>query len=226
MNVLAVLPYLDEHLYREAVGSLTDKRVDVLGIDNTVVNRGVTAAWNAAARLVVSTDSEYEWLLLWSTAIVFGDSGGSDFVDRLEDAPAYGPPFHRAFWWPRLVSGIGCGWHLTAINWEVLRHVGVFDDQAFFAYYSDTDWIHRHKLSGLGDLWTEGHTQVPVDLRVNRGDGHSIHRGLVTPDLGAEQRAYVAKWGGHGARAERYDHPYNDPTLDWTYVGPPPGGTL
>lgn len=219
MKVLAVLPYLDRALYDEAVGSLDDGRVDVLGVDNTETNRGVSAPWAAGAAMVMTRDSEYDWLIVWSTAIVLGPTGGSDFVDMLTRAPRY----HDRDW-PRLVSAIGCGWHLTAIHHDVLRHVGTFDS-VFHAYYSDTDWIYRHKLSGLGDLWVDGHTQVPVDIAVNRGDSHSIHRGLVTPDLGAEQRAYLRKWGGHGARDERFDHPYDNVLLDWRHVGPPPGGT-
>lgn len=219
MKALAVLPYLDQRLADESIGSLDDGRVDVLTVDNTVVNRGVTAPWATAANLVRAPDTAYDWLIIWSTAIVFGPAGGKDFCDVLDDAPWY-----EQWPYPRLVSGIGCGWHLTAIHWQVLQRVGTFDDAAFFAYCEDSDWIYRHRLAGLGDLWTDGHTQVPVDISVNRGDAHSIGRGLVQPDLGASERAYVRKWGGT-PQHERFTVPYNVRSFDWRYVGPPPGGT-
>lgn len=216
MKALAVLPYLSHRLAQESLASLTDPRISVSACDNTDLNRGVTLPWHDAAQWVI--DGAADWLVVWSTAIVLGPTGGTDFADALETAECY--PYEGYTHMPRIVSGIGCGWHLTGIHRDVLRHVGNFDTGAFFAYYEDSDWIYRHTLSGLGDLWKDGNIQVPVDLDVNRGDAHSINRGLVKPDLAASQAAYVRKWGGL-QRRERYARPYNDFGLDWRYTGAP-----
>lgn len=218
---LAVLPYVDRRLAHASLVSLDTPDIVPMPWDNTSENDGVTRPWAEAADEVVSGTAE--WLVLWSTAIVFGHTGGKDFAAALADDP---PCYRSHPGVPRIVSGIGCGWHLTGIHRSVLEIVGGFDACAFFAYYEDTDWIRRHKLSGLGDLWVPdapwGTVQVEVDIGVNRGDGHTIKSGRVQPNLRVAAAAYIAKWGGYANR-ERFDHPYDDPTLDHRYVGPPPG---
>lgn len=216
MTALFVLPFLDKRLAHASLVSLDDKRATVYPWDNTTINAGVTVPWATAAKRVLVEN--YDWLVVWSTAIVFGHSGGRDFLNALEDPECYAT--HPGV--PRIVSGIGCGWHLTAIHNTVLERVGLFDSSAFFAYYEDSDWIYRHTLSGLGNLWVDGNVQVPVDISVNRGDAHSIHRGLAKPNLRDASAAYIRKWGGLQQR-ERFVHPYDNPAWDWTYIGPPPG---
>ena len=216
---LAVLPYLDRGLAHESLTSLDCKAIVPMPWDNTETNAGVTRPWAEAVGEVL--DGTAEWLVLWSTAIVLGHAGGRDFAAALEEPQCY--PDHPDV--PRIVSAVGCGWHFTGIHVELLRRVGTFDDTAFFAYYEDTDWIRRHKLAGMGDLWLRdapwGTVQVPVEIAVNRGDGHSIKRGLVTPNLREQAMAYLTKWGGYANR-ETFEHPYDDPTLDHFYVGAPP----
>lgn len=216
MLALAVLPYLDRRLATEALASLTDERIMPLPWDNTETNLGVATPWRRAAELVL--EGRADWLILWSTAIVLGPDGGSVFADALEEPDPY--PAHSHL--PQLISGIGCSWHWTAIHRDVLDIVGTFDDEAFFAYYEDTDWIYRHQLAGLGDLHRQGHTQVEMDLRVNRGDAHSLKRGDVIIDMGMAARAYRRKWGGN-PRDETYLTPYNDAEADWRSFTVPAG---
>lgn len=213
---LAVLPYLDRKLAHASLVSLDTPAITPMPWDNTVDNAGVTRPWAEAANEVL--DGTAEWLVLWSTAIVFGHLGGRDFAAALEAPECY--PHAPAI--PRIISAIDCGWHLTAIHRAVLEEVGTFDACAFFAYYEDSDWIYRHTLAGLGSLWVDGNVQVPVDIGLNRGDAHSIQRGLVNSSiLRPSQESYLRKWGGLQNR-ETFTHPYNDPTFDHKYVGPPP----
>lgn len=212
---LAVLPYLDHGLATEALDSMTDPRITVMPWDNSRENLGVTRPWALAAALVL--DGAADWLILWSTAIVLGPDGGALLADALE-APEPNPHVPTI---PRMVSGSGCGWHLHAIHRSMLERVGNFDDAAFHAYYEDSDWLYRHHLAGLGDCYVEGNVQIDVYPRRNRGDGHSILLDLVQPDLVAGRSAYLAKWGGD-PQSEAYCQPYDDPSLDWRYVGPPP----
>jgi len=215
MRAVVCLPWLDRALRDATIDSITDARLRTFcEWDNSAGNIGVAPVWQSAARFALECDG-FDWLILMSTAIVLGHAGGADFADALERAE---PNPHRPEF-RRMVSGIGCGWHLHAIPVPMLAEVGVFD-AGFVAYYEDSDWIYRHKLAGFGDLWVEGNVQAYVDLRVNRGDAHSINRGLADPDFGWAQGYYVSKWGGL-PRRERYRTPYNDPTLDWTYVGGP-----
>lgn len=214
MLALAVLPYLDGRLAEESLRSLTDERIVALPWDNRETNLGVATPWRRAAEMVM--EERAEWLILWSTAIVLGDDGGAIFADALERPEPY-PDLPGI---PQLVSGIGCGWHWTAIHGEVLRIVGAFDDCSFFAYYEDTDWIYRHSLAGLGDLYRQGHPQVEIAPRVNRGDAHSLKRGDVTINMGQAARAYRQKWGG-SPRDEAYLTPYNLPDTDWRTIDLP-----
>lgn len=211
MLAVAVLPYLDRRLAAEALGSCRDERIAPLPWDNSEQNLGVARPWRRAAEMVL--DGHGDWLIVWSTAIVHSEHGLSRFADALERPVGY--PDHPDL--PQLVSGVGCGWHWTAIHREVLRIVGLFDDQAFFAYYEDTDWLYRHQLAGLGNLYTSGHVQVEVDPRVNRGDAHSLKRGDVTISMGEASLAYRRKWGGNPG-SERYLTPYGLPDADWRTI--------
>lgn len=217
MMVLACLPWLDRRLRDKTVARLTDPRIVLYEWDNSppFANIGVAPVWHAAGQLVLDT-LEFDWLLLCSTAIVLAPNGATQLCDAMERAEHYPAPRPDI---PRIVSGIGCGWHLTAFHRDVLRIVGNFDAN-YIAYFEDSDWIYRHTLAGLGNLWHEGNIQAHVDLDTNRGDAHSIQRGLVTPDLFWAAQLYQRKWGGSQNR-ELYTHPYNDPTLDWTYTGAP-----
>ncbi len=74
------------------------------------------------------------------------------------------------------------------------------------------------KVSGLGDLWADGHLHVDIDHQT-LGDAHSLKSGLVTMDYGAVKARYVEKWGGEPPN-ETFPTPFNRLGVDhrWCWV--------
>jgi hypothetical protein len=176
-------------------------------------NTGVAGAWN------VGIEKMYEhghgWLVILSAGVRFGKPGGMDLIRFLGEARAANPS-------PMLIeAGRGLGWHCLAFSRKVLDLVGPFDPQFYPAYGEDLDWSVRfQRMTGMGSkapgfvgpLWPK----VDIDAELIEV-AHGIKRGGVTVDLVEMNRRFHAKWGEN----EEYRTPYNDPSLDFTYVGPP-----
>lgn len=173
-------------------------------------NLGVAGSWNVGVDEVLRTGAD--WLVVLSAAVRFGDAGGRDFLGAL------GSPEYE---WARVVEAdSGLGWHAIAFSLGVLDLVGRFDPIFHPAYFEDNDWSVRfqraygrdtHAPDFLGPLWPK----VPVDARLMEV-AHAIKRGGVEVDMEGLRQKLIAKWGPN----EEYATPYNDPELDWTFVGP------
>lgn len=228
-SFVAVLPAIDPAATRACVESMAaEVRQRLLLIDNSTArlcdllrhpttpgyrwcvpydgeNLGVPASWNLGVTAALDTDAD--WLLILSTSIRFGDEGGRDLLDMLATTSE---PY---------VVGTQHGWKCIALSRGLLTRVGRFDPVFSPAYREDTDYLVRMARAGLPSPRENGGrlTQFTVDAR-STGDGRTVTSGLVHMDWDANLRAYVRKWGGDQGD-ERYQHPYNDPTLDHTFVG-------
>lgn len=208
MKWLTVLPSIHRRRTQVCLDSMATEFADsVLLIDNTKENRGVAASWNIGVDLVIA--EQYDWLIVLSAGIRFGQRGGMDFLHELLMAESL-----------VVEADNDLGWHLIAFSREALERVGPFDAILFHpAYCEDLDWSERYQRAyGLdshapdfeGPLWPK----VPCDA-VLREVAHGLKRGGVVVDLEEMRRRYHAKWGPDGT----YPTPYDDPTLDWTYCG-------
>ncbi len=201
-----VLPWLDGQLLSECLATwCNDPRVEVMPVDNSVENRGVSWAWNLATRRVIA--GEADWLILCSTTMRFGEGGGVGLLDAMEE------PQHH------IVGGIDTGWHYIGLRGKELAMVGEFDE-GFFAYYGDSDTIYRYELAGLGRLWETGHQHVPFPF-TTLGDAHSIHLGHL-PDSTAiyhkDRAMFTAKWGSDQPGYETFTTPFNREGVDHRWL--------
>ncbi len=117
------------------------------------------------------------------------------------------------------------GWKLIALHRDTLERVGQFDSVFAPAYREETDYLYRMHLAGLpSPQYNGGKINHVHDVdAISHGDALMVKQRKVTIDFGANTEAWMRKWGGEKLY-EKYDHPYNRPDLDWTFVGPPPEG--
>lgn len=219
MSVVVVLPSIYAPFTRSCLLSSQIPAADVMVVDNTVENRGVAASWNLGRDRLLA--EQKDWLVILSASIRFGPAGGLDFLHHLRYAPDDNP--HGI---PVIEAGGGLGWHLIGFHRTLLEKVGPFDPIFYPAYFEDNDMSVRiqraygvdTKAAGFaGPLWPK----VPVDATLAEV-AHGIKHGGVQVDMAALKAYFMRKWGPD----EAYRTPFNDPTLDWTYVGPESLGVL
>lgn len=228
MTFVAVLPVLAEDLTARCLGSMAPRLLEHLVlIDNTGTgnlaaayeasvayslapdhNLGVPASWNVGLRFAEHEQADY--LLIVSQSIRFGRRGGTDFLWELERRQP-----------SMFLDAPQLGWKLIAVRRERFAEVGPFDEIFTPGYYEESDWMYRAHLAGLCSPWynvRSGREQVLGVDAISAGDGVALTRKLVTIEMGEQTAKYVAKFGGR-PREERFIHPYNDPDLDWRFVG-------
>lgn len=213
-NWLLVLPVLDPHLGETCLASMVglDPRRIIL-VDNTRRgftypgvkrirpepggNIGVSKSWNLGARRVV--DEGRDDLVICSSAIRFGELGGADLCERLDDT---------ADMWGMEVDN-AVAWHLIVFSRATLLKVGYFDEQFYPGYWNDTDYLYRMGLAGLPSPRENGRwmARTTLDLE-DRGSALGLKGKLVHADMAAEGAKYRAKWGGDQG-SETFTVPYN-----------------
>lgn len=181
-------------------------------------NLGVAGSWNVGRAETLRTSAD--WLVVLSAAVRFGPRGGRDFLGVLSPASA------KSSLIPVVEAGNGLGWHLIAFHNSLLRKIGPFDPIYSPAYFEDNDYMVRiqraydrdTKAPGfVGPLWPKVETDATmVEI------AHGIKRSGVHIDMEGLKAKFVEKWGPD----EAFRTPYNDPSLDWTYVGAPPLSVL
>lgn len=178
------------------------KLENVLVVDNTEDNKGVSGSWNLGIDKMKEDGSD--WLVIISAAMRFGEAGGLDFIEALEkveDTIA-------------LEAGMGIGWHMIAFSKETIEKVGRFDANFYPAYFEDIDYGHRIRLA-FGNLDPPYWGKFTIDASI-AGWGHGISLGQV-PARGDETKAYMLEKWGDLAGLSLYDHPFNDPSNSLQY---------
>src|SRR5271168_3140556 len=116
------MPWVYEPYMRDCLA--TCKFDNVLLIDNSVTNRGVSRSWNMGIdKLQSETD---DWLIVFSAAVRFGTLGGTDFLQQLVHFNTHCLAVEA--------TGDLFGWHLVAFSRECLHRVGRFDENLFPGY--------------------------------------------------------------------------------------------
>lgn len=203
-NPVVVLPVLDCALARRTISTLRDdeRLGSLLVIDNSAeglaldwdvwqlerpgVNLGVARSWNLGARLVLD-DPARTHLVVLSQAVTFLDGGEALFA-LLDEHPV-------GFW-------SQFSWHVAAVGADVLRDVGLFDEQFEPAYFEDTDYMRRLDVAGLA------FPKLDVGGVLDAGFALSLTSGLVEVEFGPLADRYRRKWGGDPGH-ERFERPYS-----------------
>lgn len=178
-------------------------KIDVCDIDNSMVNRGVSRSWNMGIDEMNRTDSD--WLIVMSAAIRFGDAGGLDFVQLLEDHSDHG-----------VVSALGTyGWHLIAFSRETIEAAGRFDENFFPGYYEDIDYAIRMHHTQSTRLWGAYDCDV-----TDAGMGHTMRKLKLPIDNESLLTYFISKWQVNpGCDWHQYaEHPFlnkNNPMGYW-----------
>lgn len=233
---LVIMPIMDTLRAVTSAASLDPRLAELVVVDNNNIgnigvwsrhfttgrNAGVGGSWNLGRQLVL--DSDTEWLVICSEAILWNDGGVGFFhhLDRLADTDIQ-------------VLATRHNWHLIALRRELLDTVGEFDSVFYPAYYEDNDYGRRAALAG----WPNSTWAVDTDCAVvSRGTRHTYNSGLVDVTFAAQRAKYARKWGaspydrdprptpaeaiGSLDGPEPWTHPYNNPELPLTFTGEPP----
>jgi hypothetical protein len=172
-----------------------------LRVDNTKVNLGIQRSVNHGIDKMFR--DETDWLIYMSATMRFGEPGGLDFIDLLEQHPTYGVIEARGahdndIW----------GWHLIAFNRHVVEKAGRWDENFHPAYVDDLDYSVRVRHACPDRAWDK----MRIDAR-DAGAAHALHlTGIKIP--GQSHIFYFKqKWGRHPDHHNdrEFDRPFGDP---------------
>lgn len=202
MKYVVVLPWVYEPYMQDCLASC--KLDNILLVDNTVTNLGVSRSWNLGIDKLQSEKAD--WLIVLSASVRFGQHGGLDFIEQLEHYQ------HKTL----AVEATGLfGWHLVAFSRECIHRVGRFDENMFPGYYADLDYLVRFQRYFNEDFAftpppTQKWRQVGVDA-TDMGMAHGLKLGGVTGDADPIIDYFRKKWGRHPDHPydETYDHPFD-----------------
>lgn len=205
MKFVGVLPSIFPPWTDRCLNSMCSELWDgTLVVDNTQQNIGVSQSWNLGIDEMFKQDAD--WLIILSASMRFGYHGGYDFLELL-------PEYADAI---AVEAGHGISWHCIAFPRSTIERVGRFDP-IFPSYLEDIDYSRRVHLAFPEiepPYWVKTEN---LDLGF-AGFAHGIDLAHIEVDYQALLKSYIAKWGGDKGD-ELFDRPYDDPTLDWTYVG-------
>lgn len=170
-------------------------------------NDGVPASWNLIFRAARAGRFSHVALVSQGTVLDGGISRLASMVDEYAD--------HRG-----LLTDFA--FHCIVLSVRVWEQVGPFDEQFWPAYYEDADMLRRLELAGL-------HTPANPIPKIGRDllDGTETFGAVLASSeidrgcYGLNGERFRCKWLGDPGH-EQTTHPYDDPSLDYTYVGPPP----
>lgn len=216
MSYVAVVPYAYLQYFTDFSRSVKIPRENMLLIDNTDLNTNLGIMKSHNMGIDFMKERGADWLIVMSAAIKFGESGGLDFLEILEQHPELHVINGAGKW---LHEGedktIALGWHLTAFRKDVFEAVGRWDENFTPYGFDDVDLTLRMRKAFGDQLKID---TFECDMR-HQSTSHSIQlAGVVSPS--APRMAYfVEKWGRHpGAwQWDGWDHPFNDPAHDLKY---------
>lgn len=200
MSYVAVLPYAHFSDYDECLATLLLTHYD---LDNTEHNRGVAGSWNLG---IDQMRKEYaDWLIILSASMRFGQAGGLDILDVLEDAPPN--VIYLADETGGPLGTEGFAYHCVGIHREVVEKVGYFDPNFYPIYFEDTDYTLRCKKAGYWPF-----ALGPIDAKT-MGYGRGVQLAGINAPAEPNIAYFATKWGVHPnavAQLGSYEHPFND----------------
>lgn len=223
MRYVAVIPYAYQPYFSEFLITLKLPRENCLFVNDTnpVGGIGIMKAHNIGIDFARKCDADY--LIVMSAGIRFGDPGGLDFIQAIEDNPDF-----------LVVNGSGLatidgkeqrlamGYHLTAFKMDAFNAIGRWDENFTPYGFDDIDMMLRMKKY-FGNQYKVG--TVPVDMH-HVSSSHSIQIAGVEAPSAPRIQYFTEKWGRHPG-AYQWDgwiYPFNEPGNALSYWPPAPNG--
>lgn len=154
-------------------------------------NLGVAASWNRGV------NRGKEFTIIISSYMEF-DEGLARTVERLIEAS----------------NDYGClTWqvaHVWAFTRKTFDIVGTFDERFRIAYQEDLDFVARMDVTGCHSA---ANPMPKIAVPGICPQGRSLQLGLAAPPMEANTARIIAKWGGTYPDF-KYEHPWNDPSID------------
>lgn len=179
--------------------------------DNTMTNLGIQRVVNMGIDKMFRDDAD--WLIYMSTTMRFGEPGGLDFIDHLEQNPTYAVIEAQGYTTQSI-----WGWHLIAFSRKTVEDVGRWDENFHPAYYDDLDYSLRfQKRYAMDFVDTDGPDRRAWEkLQIqaeDAGAAHGLKLAGVKIDPWQHQNYFRQKWGRHPDHPYEpsFDRPYNDP---------------
>lgn len=231
MSYVVVVPYAYQPYFDEFIKRVKIPRENMLLIDNTNLdtNIGIMAAHNKGIDFMYQRRAD--WLIIMSAAIRFGEAGGLDFLDILEQHPDYhvihGASANVAGGMQANPDGGGgvnkvYGWHLAAFNKTVFDGIGRWDENFTPYGFDDIDLSLRiRKYFKEATKWDT----YPCDV-TDTTMSHSINLAGVKSPPQEKMLYFMEKWGRHpGAwQWDGWDIPFNNSEYDLRFWPPAPNG--
>lgn len=212
MRYVVVCPFAYRPYFDEFIATVHPNiKENMLTVDDTEPpgGIGIMKAHNMGIDFLRKCGAD--WLIVMSAGIRFGDKGGLDFIDLLEQ--------HKDL---HVINGAGrvtfdgeqeqiiaMGYHLTAFKSDVFAAIGRWDENFTPYSFDDIDLMLRMKKYFGNELKVDS---FPVDMRhVSRS--HSITLGKVDAPSAPRIAYFVEKWGRHpGAwQWDGWAYPFNNP---------------
>ena len=156
-------------------------------------NRGVAASWNILCKHILASN---DYALIVNDDVYLGYE--KRVVDEaIELAINNGnPEFIRS----------EMSWSMFLISKDLFTQLGGFDEMFYPAYYEDSDYIYRMRLSGI-----EQHINPTLNPHTYRMNGtYEKAPELVNEAMQKNRDRYIEKWGGMPL-LEQYTIPYGEP---------------
>lgn len=224
MKYVVVVPYAYQPYFDDLMATLKIPRENMLLVDDTtpVGGIGIMKAHNMGADFMKKRGAN--WLIVMSAGIRFGEKGGLDFIELLEQHPE-----------DLVINGAGeatidgqkqvlaMGYHLTAFKREVFDGIGRWDENFSPYGFDDIDLMLRMKKY-FGSEYKV--STYPVDMR-HESSSHSIQIAGVQAPSQPRIAYFVEKWGRHpGAwQWDGWAYPFNNPENNLAFWPPAPNGS-
>lgn len=224
MKYVAVIPYAYQPYYDEFEATLKLPRENCLFIDDTNPPGGIGIMKAHNMGIDFMKQKGADWLIVISASIRFGEAGGLDFIDIIEQ--------HQDL---HVINGAGkaiiddkeqvlaMGWHLTAFKADIFYAIGRWDENFTPYGFDDVDLTLRMKKY-FGN-------QFKMDTFIcdmeHTTRSHSIQLAGVKAPSEPRIAYFVEKWGRHpGAwQWDGWAYPFNNPENSLAYWPPAPNGS-
>jgi hypothetical protein len=208
MTYAVVLPYTYEPYFEACRATMRFDPDRVLICDNRPPhNIGIMRAHNRGVDFMRQLGAD--WLIIVSAAVRFGEPGGLDFADVLDEHMDHyvihgSNPRDRGIF----------GWHLTAFRSTLFDRIGVWDENFSPYGLDDIDLSLRIKKEYHGAPGWNGYVVDVTDTTMS----HSLNLAGVKSAYPPRNAYFTRKWGRDGAewQSDGYARPFNlEVGLDW-----------
>jgi hypothetical protein len=202
-----VIPSVNSKWAKQCILSLeTNDLENVLVVDNTKINHGVSGAWNLGIDKMYKDGSE--WLIICSESIRFYDNPILNIENAIKNADKN----------TLIIEGNnGQGWHLIMLNRKVFDTVGYFDEIFHPAYFEDNDYFVRYSMAFPGSS-PEANMAHLEKVFINAkliGVAQGLKHITWDPDYDGQREKFISKWGAYPTPTFKF--PYNDPSLNYKH---------